>query len=62
MTMQKRGLPVAFLMTAGNQAQTGLSEMALGLIEDERVSALGLHIEASTRSPASSGWRRGRAS
>ncbi len=45
MTMQKRGLPVAYLMTAGNQAQTGLSEMALGLIEDERVSALGLHIE-----------------
>ena len=45
LTMQKRGLPVAFLMTAGNQAQTGLSEMALGLVEDERVSALGLHIE-----------------
>ncbi|SFQ25316.1 Acyl-CoA synthetase (NDP forming) [Bradyrhizobium sp. Ghvi] len=45
-TMQKRGLPIAFLMTAGNQAQTGLSEMALGLIEDERVTALGLHIEA----------------
>jgi acyl-CoA synthetase (NDP forming) len=45
LTMQKRGLPVAFLMTAGNQAQTGLSEMALGLIEHERVSALGLHIE-----------------
>ena len=45
MTMQKRGLPIAFLMTAGNQAQTGLSEMALGLIEDERVTALGLHIE-----------------
>ena len=45
LTMQKRGLPIAFLMTAGNQAQTGLSEMALGLVEDERVSALGLHIE-----------------
>lgn len=45
LTMQKRGLPVAYLMTAGNQAQTGLSEMALGLIEDSRVSALGLHIE-----------------
>jgi acyl-CoA synthetase (NDP forming) len=44
-TMQKRGLPIAFLMTAGNQAQAGLSEMALGLIEDERVSCLGLHIE-----------------
>ena len=45
LTMQQRGLPIAFLMTAGNQAQTGLSEMALGLIEDDRVTALGLHIE-----------------
>lgn len=45
LTMQQRGLPVAFLMTAGNQAQTGLSDMALGLIEDPRVSVLGLHIE-----------------
>src|SRR5690606_8849194 len=34
-----------YVMTAGNQAQTGLSEIALGLIEDERVSVLGLHIE-----------------
>jgi len=45
LTMQTRGLPLAFLMTAGNQAQTGISEMALGLIEDERVTSLGLHIE-----------------
>ncbi|MCP1835543.1 acyl-CoA synthetase (NDP forming) [Bradyrhizobium sp. USDA 4532] len=45
-SMQKRGLPIAYLMTAGNQAQTGLSEIALGLIEDDRVTALGLHIEA----------------
>ena len=45
LTMQTRGLPLAFLMTAGNQAQTGISEMALGLIEDPRVSSLGLHIE-----------------
>lgn len=45
LTMQTRALPLAYMMTAGNQAQTGLSEMALGLIEDERVSCLGLHIE-----------------
>ncbi len=45
MTMQKRGLPVAYVMTAGNQAQMGLSKLALGLLEDERVTALGLHIE-----------------
>ena len=45
LTMQQRGLPLAYLLTAGNQAQTGLSEMALGLIEDSRVTCLGLHIE-----------------
>lgn len=43
--MQKRGLPIAYVMTAGNQAQIGLSEIALGLIEDDRVTALGLYIE-----------------
>ena len=46
MTMQRRGLPIAYLMTAGNQAQTGLSDIAAALIEDARVSTLGLHIEA----------------
>ena len=45
LTMQARGLPLAFVLTAGNQAQTGLSAIALGLIEDPRVSVLGLHIE-----------------
>ncbi|GAB4375903.1 MAG: acetate--CoA ligase family protein [Kiloniellaceae bacterium] len=45
MTMQRRGLPLAYVMTAGNQAQTGLSELALGLLDDPRVTALGLHIE-----------------
>ncbi len=46
MTMQRRGLPMAFMMTAGNQAQTGLSELALSLLDDPRVTTLGLHIEA----------------
>lgn len=45
MTMQKRGLPLAYVVTVGNQAQCGMSEVALGLIEDDRVSALGLYIE-----------------
>ncbi len=44
-TMQKRGLPVSYIMTAGNQAQTGISQIASNLIEDDRVSVLGLHIE-----------------
>ncbi|HMA13503.1 MAG TPA: CoA-binding protein, partial [Kiloniellaceae bacterium] len=45
MTMQRRGLPLAYVVTAGNQAQTGLSEIAVGLLDDPRVTALGLHIE-----------------
>ncbi|NLS75266.1 CoA-binding protein [Bradyrhizobium brasilense] len=44
-TMQRRGLPIAIVIAAGNQAQIGLSEMALALIEDDRVTAVGLHIE-----------------
>ncbi|WP_372573583.1 acetate--CoA ligase family protein [Ruegeria jejuensis] len=45
LTMQKRGLPLAYMVTVGNQAQTGLAEMATALLEDERVTTLGLHIE-----------------
>ncbi len=45
LTMQRRGLPLAYVVTAGNQAQTGLSEIGAALLSDERVTALGLHIE-----------------
>lgn len=45
LTMQRRGLPIAYVGTAGNQAQLGLSDLALALLQDDRVSALGLHIE-----------------
>ncbi|OHV82416.1 acetate--CoA ligase family protein [Ensifer sp. LCM 4579] len=44
-SMQKRGLPLAYVMTAGNQAQTGLSDLACAVVEDPRVTAVGLHIE-----------------
>ena len=46
MTMQRRGLPIAYMVTAGNQAQIGVSRLAASLLADERVSAIGLHIEA----------------
>ncbi len=45
LTMQSRGLPIAYVVTAGNQAQTSLAEIGLALLEDPRVTALGLHIE-----------------
>ncbi len=45
LTMQKRGLPIAYVLAAGNQAQTGLSGLADAVLDDPRVTALGLHIE-----------------
>ena len=45
LTMQTRSLPIAYLMTAGNQAQTGLSAIGSALLDDDRVTAIGLHIE-----------------
>ncbi|MBO6540200.1 MAG: acetate--CoA ligase family protein [Rhizobiaceae bacterium] len=45
LTMQDRGLPLAYVVTVGNQAQTGISQVARALLRDHRVTALGLHIE-----------------
>ena len=45
LTMQSRGLPIAYAITAGNQAQIGIAEIGRGLLDDPRVTALGLHIE-----------------
>ena len=44
-TMQRRGLPIAYVVTAGNQAQLGVAELAAALLDDGRVSAIGLHVE-----------------
>ena len=44
-TMQQRGLPLAFILTVGNQALVGTSELALAILEDTRVSTLGIYIE-----------------
>ncbi|MDH3218737.1 MAG: acetate--CoA ligase family protein [Gammaproteobacteria bacterium] len=44
-TMQKRGLPLAYIFTVGNQALVGISELALNLLEDPRVTTLGIYIE-----------------
>ena len=45
LTMQKRGLPLAYVVTAGNQAQTGIAAIGEAMLQDDRVTALGLHIE-----------------
>ena len=45
LTMQQRGLPVAYACTVGNQARISLSALGRELLADPRVTALGLHIE-----------------
>ena len=48
LSMQRRSLPIAYLATAGNQAQLSQAAIGLELLADERVTALGLHIEGFT--------------
>ena len=43
--MQKRALPVAYVACLGNAAVVGLAELAGALLDDPRVTALGLYIE-----------------
>lgn len=45
LTMQTRGLAIAYVLTVGNQAQLSLGVLASALLDDERVTALALHIE-----------------
>lgn len=43
--MQKRALPVAYVACLGNAAAVGLADLAGSLLDDPRVTALGLYIE-----------------
>jgi len=45
LTMQQRSLPVAYVVCPGNQAQTDCATLAEALLEDDRVSAIGMYIE-----------------
>lgn len=45
LSMQTRGLPIAYVFTAGNQAHVSVAQLAMTALDDERVSAVGLHIE-----------------
>lgn len=45
LTMQARALPIAYMVTCGNMAQTSQAEIAAALLDDDRITAIGLHIE-----------------
>lgn len=50
LTMQQRGLPVAMVITLGNQASVDLVDCLEAMVADPAVTAIGLHIEGLTDS------------
>lgn len=52
LTMQARGLPVAYVACLGNAAQVGLAELAAALLTDSRVTAIGMYVEGIDDAPA----------
>ncbi|MCV2863419.1 acetate--CoA ligase family protein [Albidovulum sediminicola] len=52
LTMQARGLPVAYVACLGNAAQIGLAELAGALLGDDRVTAIGMYVEGIDDAPA----------
>ncbi len=45
LTMQRRALPLAYLITVGNKAGDSIDAVIDALLKDPRVTAIGLHIE-----------------
>ncbi|MCP4360018.1 MAG: acetate--CoA ligase family protein, partial [Chloroflexi bacterium] len=48
LTMQQRSLPLAYLISVGNQAGVTLHEYIETLITNERITAIGIHFEGLT--------------
>ena len=45
LTMQRRALPISHMIACGNQAQMSQAVIARALLDDPRVTAIGLHVE-----------------
>ena len=45
LTMQQRALPIGYVIACGNMAQSSQADIAMGLLDDPRVTAIGVHIE-----------------
>ncbi|MBL4926598.1 acetate--CoA ligase family protein [Fuscibacter oryzae] len=52
MGMQQRALPVAYVACLGNAAVVGLADLTGALLDDPRVTAVGLYIEGIDDAPA----------
>ena len=45
LTMQKRALPISYVISLGNQAQLGISKLIRSMLMDNRVTAIGMYLE-----------------
>lgn len=52
LSMQRHHLPVACVASLGNMAQLGFHDLVDALLDDPRISAIGLHIEGLSDVPA----------
>lgn len=52
MTMHQRSLPIAYMITMGNQAQLGVSDFIDAMLDDGRISAIGILVEGIKDIPA----------
>ncbi|MGE7955097.1 acetate--CoA ligase family protein [Pseudomonas sp. NPDC089530] len=51
LSMSDRSLPVAYMASVGNQAQLGIAELMEVLLDEPRVTAIGLHLEGLKNVP-----------
>ena len=51
LSMSDRSLPVAYMASVGNQAQIGIAELMDALLDEPRVTAIGLHLEGLKNVP-----------
>lgn len=52
LTMQRRGIDFSYVISAGNNSALGMHDYIDALLEDERVTAIGLHLEGLNDVPA----------
>ena len=51
LSMSDRSLPLAYMVSVGNQAQLGVAELVDVLLDEPRVTAIGLHLEGLKNVP-----------
>ena len=51
LTLQRRGLNIAWLVTLGNQAVMGVEQAMAAALDNDRITAIGIHIEGLTDLP-----------